>query len=98
MIQWILLSLLFSIIVEWAGMVLWWPEEGTEHTAAPCSPRRSAIRVRTSDAVSSHLTRHSLPNALPINTYHYLFEVTRFRRFHPLGPPPPAAMRMIQPC
>ncbi len=25
-ILWILLSLLFSIIIEWAGMVLWWPE------------------------------------------------------------------------
>ncbi|MEJ1497614.1 MAG: hypothetical protein RPU13_14220, partial [Candidatus Sedimenticola sp. (ex Thyasira tokunagai)] len=26
-IQWLLLSLLFSIIIEWAGMVLWWPDE-----------------------------------------------------------------------
>ena len=33
-IQWILLSLLFSIIVEWAGMVLWWPDEGIAHSRA----------------------------------------------------------------
>ena len=31
-IQWLLLSLVFSIIIEWAGMVLWWPEEGIEHS------------------------------------------------------------------
>ncbi len=24
-IQWLLLSLVFSILIEWAGMVLWWP-------------------------------------------------------------------------
>ena len=31
-IQWLLLSLVFSIIIEWAGMVLWWPDEGLEHS------------------------------------------------------------------
>jgi integrating conjugative element membrane protein (TIGR03747 family) len=30
--QWLLLSLIFSIIVEWAGMVLWWPDEGLDHS------------------------------------------------------------------
>ena len=31
-LQWLLLSLLFSILTEWAGMVLWWPDEGIEHS------------------------------------------------------------------
>lgn len=31
-VQWLLLSLLFSVIVEWAGMLLWWPDEGIEHS------------------------------------------------------------------
>ena len=31
-IQWLFLSLLFSMIIEWAGMVLWWPDEGVEHS------------------------------------------------------------------
>ncbi len=31
-VQWLLLSLVFSVIVEWAGMVLWWPEEGLAHS------------------------------------------------------------------
>ena len=33
-IQWLLLSLLFSILIEWAGMVLWWPEQGLDHSRA----------------------------------------------------------------
>ena len=33
-IQWLLLSLVFSILVEWAGMVLWWPDEGLDHSRA----------------------------------------------------------------
>ncbi len=31
-VQWLLLSLVFSVLVEWAGMVLWWPEEGLDHS------------------------------------------------------------------
>ena len=31
-IQWLLLSLVFSILVEWIGMLLWWPEEGLDHS------------------------------------------------------------------
>ncbi len=32
LIYWLLLSLLFSIIVEWIGMVFWWPDEGANHS------------------------------------------------------------------
>jgi len=31
-IRWLLLSLLFSIVVECAGMVFWWPEAGLDHS------------------------------------------------------------------
>ncbi len=31
-IRWLMLSLLFSIIVECLGMVIWWPEAGLEHS------------------------------------------------------------------
>ena len=30
----LLLSLLVSIVVEWAGMQWWWPEQGTQHSRA----------------------------------------------------------------
>jgi integrating conjugative element membrane protein (TIGR03747 family) len=29
---WLCFALLFSIVVEWIGMVLWWPEARTEHS------------------------------------------------------------------
>ena len=31
-VLWLLLSLVFSILIEWVGMVLWWPEEGLAHS------------------------------------------------------------------
>ena len=34
-IQWLLLSLLFSIVIEWVGMVLWW--------ATPFGPLQAAL-------------------------------------------------------
>ena len=31
-ICWLLLALLFSIVIEWLGMVFWWPEAGLAHS------------------------------------------------------------------
>jgi len=31
-LYWLLFALLFSIVLEWVGMVLWWPEEGLQHS------------------------------------------------------------------
>lgn len=31
-IQWLLFSLVFSIVVELVGMAFWWPEQGLEHS------------------------------------------------------------------
>jgi hypothetical protein len=30
--KWLLLSLLASILIEWLGMLFWWPEQGLEHS------------------------------------------------------------------
>jgi integrating conjugative element membrane protein (TIGR03747 family) len=32
LLYWLWLSLLFSILVEWVGMVFWWPEQGANHS------------------------------------------------------------------
>jgi integrating conjugative element membrane protein (TIGR03747 family) len=75
-IQWLLLSLIFSIIVEWAGMVLWWPEEGLDH-----SRRMLAAEVGYLDAdfrrsvVTSDPARFA--RTVADNTYYALFEFTR---------------------
>lgn len=29
---WLLLSLVFSVVIEWAGMLFWWPQAGTDHS------------------------------------------------------------------
>ncbi len=76
-IQWRLLSLLFSIIIEWAGMVLWWPDEGLEHSREMLSKEISYLDT---DFRYSIVTSDPAKFAKRIadGTYHYLFEVTRF--------------------
>jgi integrating conjugative element membrane protein (TIGR03747 family) len=87
-IQWLLLSLLFSIIVEWAGMLLWWPEEGLEHSRTMLSRE---IGYLDTDFRRSVITSDPARFAKRVadNTYHYLFEVTRLVDFiHWVTPPP----------
>ena len=76
-IQWLLLSLLFSIIIEWIGMVAWWPEEGIEHSRNMLAREVSYL---DSDFRRSVITSDpaQFANKIANNTYHYLFEVTRF--------------------
>ena len=79
-IQWILLSLVFSIIVEWAGMVLWWPDEGIEHSRTMLATEISYLEsdFRRS-VVTSDPARFA--KSFADSTYYYLFEVTRFVDF-----------------
>ncbi len=87
-IQWLLLSLLFSIIFEWVGMVLWWPDEGIEHSRTMLAQEISYLNndfrrsVVTSDPAQ-------FAKRFADNTYHYLFEVTRFVEFIRWVSPPP---------
>jgi integrating conjugative element membrane protein (TIGR03747 family) len=79
-IQWLLFSLLFSIIVEWAGMVLWWPDEGIDHSRTMLATEISYLDndFRRS-VVTSDPARFA--KRFADNSYHYLFEVTRFVDF-----------------
>lgn len=79
-IQWLLLSLIFSIIVEWAGMVLWWPDQGIGHSRTMLATEVSYLDndFRRS-VVTSDPARFA--KRFADNTYHYLFEVTRFVDF-----------------
>ena len=88
-IQWILLSLLFSIIVEWTGMVLWWPDEGIEHSRTMLATEISYLE---SDFRRSVVTSDPAQFAKRFadNTYHYLFEVTRFVDLIRWVSPPPS--------
>ncbi len=79
-IQWLLFSLLFSSIVEWAGMTLWWPDEGIDHSRTMLAKEISYLdndfrrSVITSDPAR-------FAKRFADNTYHYLFEVTRLVDF-----------------
>ena len=79
-IQWLLLSLLFSIIIEWAGMLFWWPDEGLEHSRTMLSRE---IGYLDTDFRRSVITSDPALFAKRVadNTYHYLFEVTRLVDF-----------------
>ena len=79
-IQWLLLSLVFSIIIEWAGMVFWWPEEGLDHSRTMLVKEISYLDIDFKRSiVTSDPARFAKQFA--DNTYHYLFEVTRFVDF-----------------
>ncbi len=79
-LQWLLLSLLFSILVEWVGMVFWWPDEGLDHSRIMLA---TEIRYLDTDFRRSVVTSNPAQFAKRFadNTYHYLFEVTRFADF-----------------
>ena len=79
-IKWLLFSLLFSIVVEWVGMTLWWPEQGLDHSRMMLSQEISYLDT---DFRRSIVTSNPARFAKEVadTTYHYLFEVTRFVAF-----------------
>ena len=87
-ILWLLFSLLFSIVVEWVGMVLWWPEQGLDHSRTMLS---NEISYLDTDFRRSVVTSDPARFAKQVadGTYHYLFEVTRVVAFiHWVSPSP----------
>ncbi|OOZ45272.1 TIGR03747 family integrating conjugative element membrane protein [Solemya velum gill symbiont] len=86
-ILWLLFSLLFSIIVEWVGMVIWWPEQGLDHSRTMLAKEISYLDT---DFRRSIVTSDPARFAKEVadGTYHYLFEVTRVVAFiHWVSPP-----------
>jgi integrating conjugative element membrane protein (TIGR03747 family) len=77
---WLVAALLFSIIIEWAGMLLWWKDEGSLHSRAMLQKELSYLSddFRRS-AVSSDPARFARHFA--DGFYHYLFEWTHFIDF-----------------
>lgn len=86
--KWLLFSLLFSIVIEWIGIKLWWPEQGLEHSRMMLSKEISYLNTDF---------RHSIMTSDPARfakkvadgSYHYLFEVTRTVTFIRWISPPP---------
>jgi len=79
-ILWLLFSLLFSIIVEWVGMVLWWPEQGLDHSRMMLAKEISYLDTDfRRSVVTSDPARFA--KEVADGTYYYLFEVTRVVAF-----------------
>jgi len=77
---WLVAALLFSIIIEWAGMLLWWKDEGSLHSRSMLQQELNYLNedFRRS-AVSSDPARFA--RRFADGFYHYLFEWTHLVDF-----------------
>jgi len=96
-IQWLTLSLLFSIIIKWVGMVIWWSDEGLTHSRTMLATEVSYLE---SDFRRSVVTSDPAGFARKIadKSYYYLFEVTGFVNFIQwISPAPKPGEKGIRP-
>ncbi len=87
-IKWLLLSLVFSIIIEWAGMVLWWPEKGLTHSREMLAAEIGYLQADFGRSlVSSDPAQFA--KTVADKTYYVLFELPRIADFLEwVGAPP----------
>lgn len=76
-LKWLLLSLLFSILLEWIGMVFWWEEQGLLHSRRML---QSELSYLEGDLRRSLMTPEPAryAKALAREAHYYLFELTHF--------------------
>ena len=92
LVMWILLSLVFSVIIEWVGMTLWWPQQGNDHS------REMLVRelgYLDQEFRRSVVTSDPMQFAKQIveRTHYLLFEVTGFENFVRVGLAPTRTKR-----
>jgi integrating conjugative element membrane protein (TIGR03747 family) len=75
-IKWLILSLAFSILIEWFGMFLWWPDEGLNHSRDMLA---AEIGYLQADFARSLISSDPalFTKTVADKTYYVLFEVTR---------------------
>ncbi len=74
-LKWLLLSLVFSILIEWIGMTFWWEEQGLQHSRQML---QSELSYLDRDFRRSLLTPDPVRFAINLaaRIYHALFEYT----------------------
>ena len=89
-LKWLLVSLLFSIVIEWLGMMFWWEEQGLAHSGQML---RAELGYLGEDFQRSMLTSDPLRFAQDVSRrfYHVLFELTRVVDFIEWVTPAPRA-------
>ena len=75
-IKWLLLSLVFSILIEWSGMVLWWPDEGLNHSRDMLAAEIGYLQADFGRSLVSS-DPAVFTKTVADKTYYVLFEVTR---------------------
>ena len=74
-IRWLLLSLLFSIVVECLGIVFWWPDAGLQHSQQMLAQEIEYLdRDFRQSVLSSDPGRFA--RRMAERSHHFLFEVT----------------------
>lgn len=79
-IKWLLLSLLFSIVIEWVGMTLWWPAEGLAHSRAMLVTEIGYLQADFGRSLVSSDPARFTRNVAD-RTYYLLFEFTHLSDF-----------------
>jgi|TARA_R110001592_G_scaffold238751_1_gene498603 integrating conjugative element membrane protein (TIGR03747 family) len=74
-LKWIFVSLVFSILIEWIGMVFWWEEQGLAHSRQMLV---NELQFLGADFHRSWLTEHPMLFASDLSDrfYHLAFEWT----------------------
>ena len=77
---WLFAAWLFSILAEWVGMWLWWPQEGVDHSRGMLEREIGYVHR---DFAQSLLVEHpaAYVRLFAEVSYHYLFQVTGLERF-----------------
>jgi len=77
---WLFAAWLFSILAEWVGMWLWWPQEGVDHSRRMLEREIGYVHR---DFAQSLLVEHpaAYVRLFAEVSYHYLFQVTGLERF-----------------
>jgi integrating conjugative element membrane protein (TIGR03747 family) len=89
-IKWVLVSLVFSVLVEWVGMTFWWPEAGLGHSRAMLEAEIGYLEADFGRSlVSSNPARFT--KDVVDKAYFVMFEVTRISDFIAWIAAPPRA-------
>lgn len=78
--KWLVLSLIFSILIEWLGMVFWWPDEGLNHSRDMLAAEIDFLKTDFRQSLISEDPAR-FTKTLADYAYHGLFEATRIVDF-----------------
>jgi integrating conjugative element membrane protein (TIGR03747 family) len=79
-VKWLLLALVFSVLTEWVGMAIWWPEEGLSHSRNMLAAEIGYLREDFGRSLVS-LDPARFTKTVADKTYYVLFEATRVADF-----------------